>query len=106
MSKQSFPFPLLLIALLAGTQAAAGKIQDSAICAPRAHLLDQPSSRVRKVPVAFGLSNSGSLIEVLTSDNGSTWTIMVSQPSGSSCLVAAGEGWDELKRVKSNGRGA
>ncbi len=35
MSKQSFPFPLLLIALLAGTQAAAAKVQDSPICAPR-----------------------------------------------------------------------
>ena len=31
-------------------------------------------------------------IEVLTSDDGETWTILISQPNGSSCLVAVGEG--------------
>jgi hypothetical protein len=56
--------------------------------------------------VAVGLSTSGSLIEILTSDNGGTWTIMVSRPNGSSCLVASGEGWEELKRVANNERGA
>jgi hypothetical protein len=111
MSKQCFSFPslsssLLLIALLAGTQAAAAEGQDSTVCAPRAQLLDQLSSRYKEVPVAVGLSTSGSLIEILTSDNGGTWTIMVSRPNGSSCLVASGEGWEELKRVANNERGA
>ena len=111
MSKQTSRFPLscstlLLIALLAGTQAAAAEEQDSPVCAPRAQLLDQLSSRFKEVPVAIGLSSSGSLVEVLTSDNGSTWSIMVSQPNGSSCLVAAGEAWEEVKRVASNERGA
>ncbi len=77
MSKQSFPFPslpssLLLIALLAGSQAAAAEVQDSPVCAPRTQLLDQLSSQYKEGPVAVGLSSSGSLVEVLTSDNGST----------------------------------
>jgi len=96
----------LLIALLGSMQATAAEAQGSLVCAPRAQLLDQLSSKYKEVPLAAGLSSSGSLIEVLTSDNGSTWTIMVSQPNGSSCLVAAGEGWEELKRVNSNDRGA
>ncbi len=111
MSKQSLRFPslpssLLLIAILAGTQVAAAEVQDSPACASRAQLLDQLSSRYKEAPVAVGLSSSGSLIEVLTSDDGSTWTIMVSPPNGSSCLIAAGEGWEELKRVAKNDRGA
>ena len=55
----------------------------------------------------LGLAKNGSVIEVLTSDDGETWTILVSQPNGSSCLVAVGEGWEELKRVGAKGeRGA
>jgi hypothetical protein len=57
-------------------------------------------------PVALGVTNNGSLIEVLTSDDGSTWTMMISQPNGSSCLVAAGKGWEQLKPVAKGERGA
>jgi hypothetical protein len=78
----------------------------SPLCAPREKLLKQLSSRYKEVPVALGLASNGSLIEVLTSDKGSTWTIMVTQSNGASCLVAAGEGWEELKRVASSDSGA
>jgi hypothetical protein len=76
-------------------------------CAPRPELLKQLSSRFKEAPVALGLAKNGSVIEVLTSEDGETWTIMVSQPNGPSCLVAVGEGWEELKRVGAKGeRGA
>lgn len=76
-------------------------------CAPRPELLKQLSKRFNEAPVALGLAKNGSVIEVLTSDDGETWTIMISQPNGSSCLVAVGEGWEELKRVGAKGeRGA
>src|SRR5262245_32705896 len=77
----------LFAALLTMPAAAAG----SPLCAPRADLLKQLSDRYKEAPVAVGLSNTGALIEVLTSEQGSTWTIMISQPNGPSCLVAAGE---------------
>ncbi|MER9237207.1 hypothetical protein NKI56_35485 [Mesorhizobium sp. M0622] len=76
-------------------------------CAPRPELLKQLSKRFNEAPSALGLAKDGSVIEVLTSDDGSTWTIMISRPNGSSCLVAVGEGWEELKRVGAKGeRGA
>jgi hypothetical protein len=43
------------------------------------------------------------LIEVLTSAKGS-WTIISTQPSGHSCLVAAGEHWVNVP-VKAPGFG-
>jgi hypothetical protein len=55
--------------------------------------------RFSEAPIAAGLASNGALIEVLTSGNGSTWTIIVSKPNGPSCLVAAGESWQALKRV-------
>ncbi|MDX8496591.1 hypothetical protein RFN29_34350 [Mesorhizobium sp. VK22B] len=76
-------------------------------CGSRPEILKQLSSRFKEAPVALGLAKNGSVVEVLTSDDGETWTIMVSQPNGPSCLVAAGEGWEELKRVGAKGeRGA
>ena len=76
-------------------------------CGSRPEILKQLSSRFKEAPVALGLAKNGSVVEVLTSDDGETWTILVSQPNGSSCLVAIGEGWEELKRVGAKGeRGA
>jgi hypothetical protein len=68
-------------------------------CAPRAELLAQLSKRFSEAPIAAGLANGGALIELLTSGDGSTWTIIVSQPEGPSCIVAVGESWQTLKRV-------
>ncbi|MER8447642.1 hypothetical protein NKH52_31205 [Mesorhizobium sp. M1066] len=88
-------------------EAPAATASGSPPCAPRPELLKQLSDRFKEAPVALGLAKNGSVIEVLTSDDGETWTIMVSQPNGSSCLVAVGEGWEELKRVGAKGeRGA
>ena len=76
-------------------------------CGSRPEILKQLSSRFKEAPVALGLAKDGSVVEVLTTDDGETWTILVSQPNGSSCLVAIGEGWEELKRVGAKGeRGA
>src|SRR5882724_6403148 len=72
-------------------------------CGSRPEILKQLSKRFNEAPVALGLAKNGSVIEVLTSDDGETWTIMVSQPNGPSCLVAVGEGWEELKRVGAKG---
>jgi hypothetical protein len=68
-------------------------------CAPRTELLKQLSARYSEAPVAVGLASNGALIELLTSGSGATWTLIVSQPNGASCLVAAGESWQDLKRA-------
>ena len=41
--------------------------------------------------MALGLASNGGLLEVLTSGNGGTWTIILTMPNGVSCLVAAGK---------------
>ena len=96
---------VLLIAT-SGMPVAASAAAESTPCGPRPELVKQLSKKFHEEPIAIGLTNKGSLVEVLTSDNGSTWTIMISQPNGSSCLVAAGEGWEVLKHVAKGERGA
>jgi hypothetical protein len=68
-------------------------------CGPRTEVLSQLAKKYSEVPAAIGLASSGALIEVLTSDDGATWTILVSRPNGTSCLVAAGEEWHALEPV-------
>ena len=44
----------------------------------------------------MGLSTDGGLIEIYSSEKG-TWTILVTRPSGITCLVAAGDNWEAVK---------
>jgi hypothetical protein len=48
-------------------------------------------------PVSMGLTNSGSMIEVFKSSNGS-WSIVATQPSGLTCLIAAGDHWENVAK--------
>jgi hypothetical protein len=96
-----------IAAIPVAAAAPAATASGSPECASRPEILKQLSDRFKEAPVALGLAKNGSVIEVLTSEDGETWTIMVSQPNGPSCLVAVGEGWEELKRVGAKGeRGA
>jgi hypothetical protein len=49
------------------------------------------------MPNGIGLTDAGNLLEVLSADDGSTWSIIVTTPDGMSCLVATGEAWKELR---------
>lgn len=69
-------------------------------CNERDKVLGLLNKKYQEQPVAFGVTNTGGLIEVLTADGGKTWTIILSMSDGISCLLAAGEGWRWLKRVK------
>lgn len=62
-------------------------------CSPRSDVVGHLAKKYGEIPVALGVTNKGGLVEVLTTGDGGTWTIILSKPNGTSCLVAAGEGW-------------
>jgi len=62
-------------------------------CSPRNDVLGHLAKKYGEAPVAIGVTNKGGLVEVLTTGDGNTWTIIVSMPNGTSCMVAAGEAW-------------
>ncbi len=51
--------------------------------------------------VALGVTADGGLLEVLTSKDGLTWTIIVSYTNGRTCMIANGEGWRNTEYVNS-----
>ena len=48
---------------------------------------------------ALGLSTTGGVMELYTSKEG-TWTLILTQPNGMSCLIAVGEGWQDIPSAK------
>ncbi|MEM7222587.1 MAG: hypothetical protein AAF495_06390 [Pseudomonadota bacterium] len=68
-------------------------------CNDRDSVIALLSGKYREQPVALGVANNGNLVEVLSTDKGDTWTIIVTTPRGVSCLVAAGEGWHTLEQT-------
>ena len=68
-------------------------------CNDRDSVIALLSSKYKEQPVALGVTNTGGLVEVLSTDQGDTWTIIVTTPQGLSCLVAAGEGWHAIEQT-------
>ncbi len=68
------------------------------MCGERNKFLKHLSSGYSEAPVAMGLVSNGSILEVLASKDG-TWTVIVTRPDGMSCVVAAGEAWEDLPKL-------
>lgn len=68
-------------------------------CGARTDVMTGLQGKFSETPVAIGLSNTGGVVEVLTSPDGGTWTIIVTDPQGVTCLMAAGEYWEAAKKT-------
>ena len=81
---------------LANLAAAMPAIAEDPACGKRDKLIGTLQQTYSEKPVAIGLSQDGSLIELLTSADGSTWTLLVTLPNGTSCIATAGQDWQPL----------
>jgi hypothetical protein len=66
-----------------------------AICDERVKVIFALEKMYAEAPVSMGLTNTGSMIEVFKSSKGS-WSIVATQPSGMTCLITAGEHWENV----------
>lgn len=65
------------------------------MCAPRDEVVAQLGAQFSEIPVSRGLTGDGMLLEVFASPQG-TWTAVLSEPTGVSCLVSGGEAWQSI----------
>lgn len=63
------------------------------ICGMRADVIGKHSNMLAEKPTALGLNAEGRVVEVLSSPDGNTWTIIVTTPDGVSCRIANGKSW-------------
>jgi hypothetical protein len=69
--------------------------QTPAACGPHTEVIKALGDKFHETQSATALTSTGTLLEVLTASDGSTWTIIVSRPDGLSCVVAAGQNWQD-----------
>lgn len=69
-----------------------------AVCGERTKFLAHLGKNHKESPTAMGVTASGRVLEVLTSSDG-TWTIIMTHPNGVTCMVTAGQAWENVERV-------
>ncbi len=69
-------------------------------CDKPAAVANHLKRKYQEAPVALGLSNDGGLVELFTTRNGETWTLMITYPWGLACLLQAGENWETIPKVQ------
>ena len=65
-------------------------------CHSHADLTEMLHRKFAEQPNALGLQANGHLVEVFVSNDGTSWTIVVTRPDGWSCIVAVGQDWESL----------
>lgn len=80
---------LLLIAM------SAAAAQAQSVCGDRAKIIKVLAGKYKETPAAFGIAGSRNLVELFTSPSGS-WTMLMTEPKGVTCILATGQGWEEL----------
>ena len=77
LEKDHAPFWIVAVLAAAWSPAFAQAVP---LCATRDAILDALSKKYQEEPVAFGVTSSGGMLELLTAKDGSTWTIILSTP--------------------------
>ena len=95
MSRLAFGTLMVAATAAPGTVYAQGQAQGPPMCGDRSEVVSALAQRYAETPISVGLSNTGHILEILTSTNGS-WSILITGPNGRSCLVAAGDSWQQL----------
>jgi hypothetical protein len=65
-------------------------------CAPRDAVLERLASSYGETRQSIGLGTNNAVVETFASLETGSWTIVVTQPSGISCLVASGQAFEPV----------
>jgi len=84
----------LACALLFGTLSASA-VEAQSQCGPRDEVIRVLNAKFQENQRAVGLINEKAMMEIYISPMG-TWTMVVTNEDGMSCVLAAGEAWDEM----------
>ncbi len=62
-------------------------------CNARDKAVKHLAEKYQENPIAVGVTHFGALVEIFSTVDGSTWSMVITSPLGVSCLLSAGEGW-------------
>lgn len=84
--------------ILAGALVTAPAVEAQVVCTTRGEILGALSRSYSEQPAALGVASNGGVMELLTSEDGGTWTLIMTMPSGQTCVMASGESWMSVPR--------
>ncbi|QRY69790.1 hypothetical protein JVX98_16565 [Ensifer sp. PDNC004] len=64
-------------------------------CADRSEVIEFLTRQYQEKPAATALINQQAIMEIYAADNGS-WTLIVTDVNGRSCVILAGKSWETL----------
>jgi len=73
-------------------------------CAARQDVVGTLQRDFSESRVGGGLTPAGQMLEIFASHRGS-WTVLLTLPSGKSCMIAAGADWSAATRKSTSGSG-
>ncbi|MBT3767113.1 MAG: hypothetical protein HOB79_01735 [Rhodospirillaceae bacterium] len=83
----------LFVGLFLATAALPSQANAQTTCFDRAKFTKELEVQHAESPIPMGLANTGMMVEIFASTN-VTFTILLTQPDGTSCFVAAGDYWE------------
>ena len=78
---------------------ASNSAQALGMCGKRADFIKALNDKYQESGKALAIAGQVNLVEVFASKAG-TWTILVTTPEGKTCIIAAGNSWEDLPPSK------
>lgn len=69
-------------------------------CVPRDEMVKRLAGTYNETRRAIGISRQEAVMELFASDQTGSWTITVTLPDGTACLVAAGRDYEEIAEAQ------
>ena len=82
---------VLLLGLVATLFASSPSYSNAARCAKRTQMIVRLNERFGESLQSMGLTANGQIIETFAHPDNGTWTILLTFPNGTSCMVASGQ---------------
>ena len=86
----AFAFALLLHSV--------ATVKAQSVCMPHDDFRVELHKNFLEAPVAIAVANNGALIELYAKRDKSSWTLVMTRPGGLSCVLVAGEEWNDLRK--------
>ncbi|WP_299028384.1 hypothetical protein [uncultured Sulfitobacter sp.] len=82
------------VVYLATTSQVAAQSQRN--CGPRDAVVERLAEGYGETRQSVGIGSNNAMVEVFASEETGSWTILVTMPTGVSCLVASGQSFEEV----------
>lgn len=94
LTQKGTHYAFSILAAVAAALSIATPASAQVICGERSQIIAQLESKYGETRRSVGLQQGRGVVEVYSSEETGTWTILVTDASGKSCLMAAGEAFE------------